>query len=44
MNEHLRIGDLAKLFHLDVQTLRLYEEKGLLFPEGREEGSNYRFY
>ena len=44
MKEFLRIGDLAKLFHLDVQTLRLYEEKGHLLPEGREEGSNYRYY
>lgn len=44
MKEHLRIGELAKLFHLDVQTLRLYEEKGLLLPEGREPDSNYRIY
>lgn len=44
MKKHLRIGELAGLFHLDVQTLRLYEEKGLLLPEGREPGSNYRYY
>lgn len=44
MKEHLRIGELARLFHLDVQTLRLYEEKGLLLPEGREPESNYRIY
>lgn len=44
MKEYLRIGDLARLFHLDVQTLRLYEEKELLLPEGREPGSNYRYY
>lgn len=44
MKEHLRIGELARLFHLDVQTLRMYEEKGLLLPLGREEGSNYRYY
>lgn len=44
MKEHMKIGDLARLFHLDVQTLRLYEEKGLLLPEGREPGSNYRYY
>lgn len=44
MKDFLRIGDLAKLFHLDVQTLRLYEEKGILVPEGREPESNYRYY
>ena len=44
MKDHLRIGELARLFHLDVQTLRLYEDKGLLLPEGREPESNYRFY
>lgn len=44
MKEYLRIGELAKLFHVDVQTLRLYEEKGLLLPQGREKGSNYRYY
>ena len=44
MKEYLRIGELARLFHVDVQTLRLYEEKGLLLPQGREEGSNYRYY
>lgn len=44
MKDHLRIGELARLFHLDVQTLRLYEANGLLLPEGREPESNYRFY
>lgn len=44
MKEYLRIGELARLFHVDVQTLRLYEEKGLLLPQGREKGSNYRYY
>ena len=44
MKDRLRIGELARLFHLDVQTLRLYEDKGLLLPEGREPESNYRFY
>lgn len=44
MKDHLRIGELARLFHLDVQTLRLYESNGLLLPEGREPESNYRFY
>ena len=44
MKDHLRIGELARLFHLDVQTLRLYEEIGLLLPAGREPESNYRFY
>lgn len=38
------IGEIAELFHVPTKTLRFYEEKGLLKPEGRDENSGYRYY
>lgn len=38
------IGDVAKLFHLSVSSLRHYEEVGLLMPEYTDPDSGYRYY
>lgn len=38
------IGDMAKLFHISVSTLRHYEAKGLLTPEYIAPESGYRYY
>lgn len=38
------IGDVAKLFHLSVSSLRHYEDVGLLVPEYTDPDSGYRYY
>ena len=38
------IGEIAKLFHLSVGTLRHYEKLGLLHPEYIDPDSGYRYY
>lgn len=38
------IGDVAKLFHLSVSSLRHYENIGLLTPEYISPDSGYRYY
>lgn len=38
------IGDVAKLFHLSVSSLRHYEELGLITPEYVDPNSGYRYY
>lgn len=38
------IGEIAKLFHLSVGTLRHYEKLGLLQPEYVDPDSGYRYY
>lgn len=42
MKELYKIHEIARLFHLHPDTLRYYEEKGLLHPVRGE--SNYRMY
>lgn len=39
-----QIGDIAKLFHLSVGTLRHYEKLGLLQPEYIDSETGYRYY
>lgn len=39
-----RIGDVAKLFHLSISSLRHYENIGLLLPEYISPDSGYRYY
>lgn len=39
-----RIGDVAKLFHLSVSSLRHYESIGLLLPEHIDPHTGYRYY
>ena len=43
-NNLFSIGDMAKLFHLSVGSLRHYEEIGLLQPEWVDPNSGYRYY
>ncbi len=38
------IGDVAKLFHLSVSSLRHYEDMGLIVPEYISPDSGYRYY
>lgn len=38
------IGDVAKLFHISVSSLRHYEDVGLLTPEHIDSDSGYRYY
>lgn len=38
------IGEVAKLFHISVSSLRHYEELGLLVPEQVNPHSGYRYY
>lgn len=38
------IGEVAKLFHLSVSSLRHYEQEGLLKPEYIDPDSGYRYY
>lgn len=42
--ELFRIGEVAKLFHISVSTLRHYENSGLLQPEYIDQNSGYRYY
>lgn len=45
MNQQLfNIGEVAKMFHLSVSTLRHYEHIGLLQPEYISSQSGYRYY
>ena len=39
-----RIGDVARMFHLSVGTLRHYEAIGLLSPETVDPETGYRYY
>jgi Cd(II)/Pb(II)-responsive transcriptional regulator len=39
----MRIGQLAQLVEVDTQTIRFYEQQGLLPPPGRQE-NGYRVY
>lgn len=38
------IGEVAKLFHLSVSSLRHYENLGLISPEYTDPSSGYRYY
>lgn len=38
------IGEVAKLFHISVGSLRHYEELGLITPEHIDSDSGYRYY
>ena len=38
------IGDVAKLFHISVSSLRYYEKIGLLTPEKVDAQTGYRYY
>ena len=40
----LKIGELAKLCEVDVQTLRYYDKLGILCPDHIDKDSGYRYY
>lgn len=40
----LQIGEVAKIFHVSMGTLRHYEQEGLLEPEYVDEKTGYRYY
>ena len=42
--EMFQIGEVAKLFHISVGTLRHYEQAGLLKPEHIDKDTGYRYY
>lgn len=39
-----KIGDIADIFNLSVQTLRFYEKTGLFVPAVKDESTGYRYY
>lgn len=43
-NRLFRIGDVAKMFHVSVGSLRHYEQAGLLKPEYTDPDTGYRYY
>ena len=40
--KYYTIGEIAKLYHLGVDTIRYYEEKGILKPNRGENGDVYK--
>ena len=44
MSKLFQIGDMAKLFHISVSSLRYYESLGLLTPERVDPDTGYRYY
>ena len=40
----LQIGEVAKIFHVSMGTLRHYEQEGLLEPEYVDKKTGYRYY
>ena len=40
----LSIGQMARINHVSIQTLRLYDKMGLLKPAVVDENSGYRYY
>jgi DNA-binding transcriptional MerR regulator len=43
MKEHYKIGDVSKMLGIPMQTLRYYEEQGIVHPK-KDENSGYRYY
>ena len=44
MNELFSIGEISKLFNIDVRLLRHYDKISLLKPESVDEKNGYRYY
>jgi effector-binding domain-containing protein/DNA-binding transcriptional MerR regulator len=44
MKELFTIGEMSKLFHVKIATLRYYDEIGLLKPQYTNEHNHYRYY
>ena len=43
-NRLFKIGEVAKMYHVSMGTLRHYEKEGLLTPEHVDETTGYRYY
>ena len=44
MKELFSIGEISRLFDLNIRTLRYYDDIGLLKPETTDEKTGYRYY
>lgn len=44
MRKYFKIGEMAKLFNMNIRTLRYYDETGLLQPFYVDPETNYRYY
>ena len=44
MKDLFKIGEIAELFHLNIKTLRYYDEIGLVKPETVDPDTGYRYY
>ncbi len=44
MNSYYRIGEVAKLFSLNIRTLRYYDSIGLFCPMYQDKRTGYRYY
>ncbi|MEK5446070.1 MerR family transcriptional regulator [Paenibacillus sp. FSL R7-0331] len=44
MNSMFLIGEMAKLFQIDIRTLRYYDQIGLFTPASVDEQTGYRYY
>lgn len=44
MSKYFTIGDISKMFHIPIKTLRYYDEIGLLKPASVDKDTNYRYY
>ncbi|SMF30763.1 DNA-binding transcriptional regulator, MerR family [Priestia filamentosa] len=44
MKELFTIGEISKLFHMKISTLRYYDEIGLLRPQFTDDKTHYRYY
>ncbi len=44
MKDLFKIGEIAELFHLNIKTLRYYDEIDLVKPETVDPGTGYRYY
>ena len=42
--ELFQIGEVARMYHVSVGTLRHYEQAGLLKPEYTDPATGYRYY
>ena len=40
----LGIGDVARMYHISISSLRYYEKIGILKPERIDPDSGYRYY
>lgn len=44
MRQYFKIGEMAKMFNMNIRTLRYYDETGLLHPIYVDPETNYRYY